>query len=81
MPSSVTVTSTLPGPSLTVMAAWLAELCLATLASSSAAQKYAMASMAGDGHALVLAVSLTGTALVSARLDSAASRPRSSTGG
>src|SRR5580698_5296308 len=80
-PSSVTLITSLPLLSLTLISARPAPLCLATLASSSAAQKYAMASMAGDGRLPRSVVSPAGTALASASTASAVGRPRSSTAG
>jgi hypothetical protein len=80
-PSSVTVMTTPPSCSATDMAALVARLCLAMLARSSEAQKYAIVSIAGDGRFPTLIVRATGVALVSASADSAASRPRSRTAG
>ena len=52
------------------------------LASSSAAQKYAIVSIAGDGRSVSRTVSATGVALACASMDERlASRPRSSTAG
>ncbi len=81
VPSSRTVMTSSPSCSVTAIVAALACPCFAMLASSSAAQKYAIVSIAGDGRSVSRTVSATGVALACASTDSAASRPRSSTAG
>ena len=81
VPSSATLSSSTSRGPAARMAILFAKLCLAALASSSAAQKYAMVSIAGVGRTGMLTSSSTGIALSAASEARASASPLSSTGG